>query len=281
MKKYKLAVIIIIPLILLLGLALTIYGVMKNETIAYAGMMVLLFVDPIVMFVLIVIGLVMVMTGKMQSKDEAGDDNPSESEKDREQRKRREINSTYNVENRKKISDYHMRHIANNYEYMKKHEKPKTNFLVWLFFGFLMTDFLLILIFAFLTLWIGVIVCFSLFVGTIMVAGIIKKILENRSMKVKIYTKSKMREILDGEVKASLFSSSVEAGSGSGVHSLGTSRIKQVVYTIKITANGKDYTAYSKTFYNVGDKVKIVLIGGKRAKIVTDEEIKKAKNLLK
>ncbi|MDE5549497.1 MAG: hypothetical protein K2J13_04520, partial [Clostridia bacterium] len=84
---------------------------------------------------------------------------------------------------------------------------------------------------------------------------------------------------LNGEVKSCNLSSSTSVGSGHKPYP--TSRIIKVVYMVKITAGGVDYTAYSKTFYETGDKVVIAVLSGHSAAIVEEDEIKEQESLLR
>lgn len=87
------------------------------------------------------------------------------SAKERELGDIKDINTSYSYDNYRKRGEYMIRHTSGRYKYSPKKDKV----LGWLFFGFLITDFALIPIFAILRIYIGAIVCFSLFGGTILI----------------------------------------------------------------------------------------------------------------
>ncbi|MDE6614759.1 MAG: hypothetical protein K2K24_04540, partial [Clostridia bacterium] len=204
----------IIPVVFIIGITLDIIGFRnEDEKLALAGSYVLGIGLAVTFFAVVVIGLIMFMTGKLTDTDDkkAQDDGSNgESEREREQRELKQINTSKRYENRANETEYMARHASNIY----KNSTTKEKVFGWLFFGLLMTDFLLIIVFAYLGIIVGAIICGAIFAGTIVISGIIKKIQENRSMSAKVYTKSKKREILNGEVKSCNLSSSTSVGSG-------------------------------------------------------------------
>ncbi|MDE5896284.1 MAG: hypothetical protein K2H43_00555, partial [Clostridia bacterium] len=267
-----LSFLVLIPLIG--GIILNIVGgQLENERIVYAGSLMLSVGVPVTMFLLVVIGLILMITGRL-ADDKGGTKDAKTDEEanlqdagaaEREEEKIEEVNSSYGYDSRRKNSEYLMGHVADNY----KNSTLKEKISGWLFFGFLMTDFALILVFAFLRLWVGIIVCFSLFVGTILLAFIIKKILEKTSMSGNI-GRLKKRKILSGTVKACLLSSETSAG---GAHRYSTTRILKVIYRVKVDVAGKEYTAYSDRFYETGEIVTIAA-KGKRASVIDLEQLR-------
>lgn len=277
MRKFVLAVAIIIPLLFISGIALIVIGGTQNEPLALAGSMIMSLGLPIVMVILVGVGLVIMITGgasvKKNDKGNEQDDNVSEIEK--EYSNIAEINTSNNyIENRTKNAEYVGNHSANIY----RNSSTTVKILGWIFLGFLLTNVILALIFAFFGNKLGMFICFGLFVGTIIISAICKFISEKVSMSAKVYTGSKKREVLDGKVKHCFLSSTKSVSVGSR-HPI--SRVVDVTYRVVITANGKDYNAYTKDFYETGDDVKIAVLGGSRVKIVTEEELKESESLLK
>lgn len=262
-KLFKLSFIIIIPLII--GFVLIFTGVaLNNESVLNAGYVFVSAVVPACIFILAVVGIVILMTGKLHGKShvEAGDERSAEREdKAREEMEEiAEINESYGYESQIKSAEYHIRKISENYS--KSSSKQK--FLGWLLFAFLITDFALILVFSFLGITVGIIICFCLFIGTIGIAFIIKVILEKLSI-----NGSKKRtgssEILEGIVKSCVLSSTSSVG---GSRTYSTTRISNVTYRITVTVGGKDYNAYSEKFYEEGQSVKITVIIGNLVSII-------------
>lgn len=253
-KLYKLCFIIPIPFAI--GLVLNLIGWhTKNMSLVKAGGILYSIVGPSVMFVLIAISLVLLMTGRL------GDDNNTKrkaiSQKKREQADLDEVNSARGRESQIKQGEYIARHAAKNY----RNALDKEKILGWLFFSFLMIDFALIMVFGFLNIWVGAIVCFSLFCGTILISFVVVKILETGLMR----GKPKKATVLHGNVKACLLSSTTSVG---GQHKNSTTRITKVTYRVIITCDGKDYATYSHQFFEEGEAVDFRVIGKSHASIV-------------
>lgn len=267
-KLYKLSLVVLVPIIT--GIALCVGGyAAKNEQVLLIGFRVLQIGLPVTMFVLVVVGLILMITGRLfddpPSNSDDGknntDGNKSSSRKsiktrEEEYSKINEVNSSHGYDSTLKSGEYMMEHTSNNY----KHATDKEKVFGWLFFAFLIIDFALIPIFAFLGIMIGALVCFCLFAGTILLAGIIKFILEKTSMRV---SKSKLKDakIICGTVKACLLSST------SGYGGRYTTRISKVTYRVKIESDGKEYTAYTDKFFEEGESVNFAVTGKSRATI--------------
>ncbi|MDE6758521.1 MAG: hypothetical protein K2J89_04480 [Clostridia bacterium] len=291
MKKFM-AFVYLIPVIFIIGLILIFVG-SSNEgsQLAFVGTLILTVIMPIFMVILVGVGLASIITGKakiengklVDNKEDVNDKNNDEDEntqkREEEYSNIKDINSSYGYENREREARYISQHSANIY----KNSTLKEKVFGWLFLGFLLGSVILAFIFAFLNMVVGMIVCFALFGGTILITLIVKTIAEKVSMSSKIYTRSKTREIINGEVKNCFLSSTRAVGFGGGRdsrHST-TSRITKVVYRVTITANGSDYNAYSETFYEKGDSVVIAVIGKRQAKIVSEAELKEQESLLR
>ena len=269
MKKLrKLSFVIFIPIIL--GIVLIIAGSSSdNAQVTHAGELVLSIGIPATMFIVVVIGLVLMITGKTVDDnsnvhDEMVGGGINGSEREEELSEIEDVNSSYGYDSQRKQGEYYMRQTAKAY----KNSTPKEKVLGGLFLGFLLTDFALIMVFAFLRIMVGALVCFCLFGGTILLCLIITKIKERVSMKANVdISKS---TVLCGEVKACLMSSSTSVGGGDDHNS--TTRITGVVYRVVITAEGVDYTAYSKRFYETGEAVVFAVRGKKGATIIDNEK---------
>ncbi|MDE6074911.1 MAG: DUF3592 domain-containing protein, partial [Clostridia bacterium] len=122
----------------------------------------------------------------------------------------------------------------------------------WLFFGFLMGDFALILVFAFIGIAIGIYVCLGIFAGTILLSLIVKIILEKTSMSRRVSPdKYEQRQ---ATVKASVLSSMGSSGGGSR---RSTVHVHSVTYRIILDVDGREYQAYSGEMYDAGEKLDV------------------------
>lgn len=272
----------IIPVVLIVGIVLDVVGFQtENVTLAKVGMGILMYGLPATMFILVVVGLILMITGRLSDsdKDKKSDVTFGESSKDaaedaavstaaeKEDEKLEKINSSYGYDSRKQYAEYQMDHVANAYKHSDRGDRIKG----WLFFGFLMTDFALILVFAFLGIMVGALVCFCLFAGTIILSLIIKVILEKTSMSRRVNTDK--YEQRSATVKACVLSST---GSTGGGRSGSTVRVRSVTYRIILDVDGSEYNAYSGNVYGEGEEVTVWVrkSGGRMAKIVerTPEE---------
>ena len=278
MKKFM-AFVYLIPFNFIFGLILIIIGAsIKNEAVILAGEIFLGLVSPIYMVIIIVVGLVNIIKGNFEIVDGTivstnKKKKEEEDTKEEELSKIKDINNSYGYENRLKEAEYIGDHAANIYKNSSKKEK----IFSWLFFGFLIANVILSLIFAFFNIVIGMIICFALFGGSILVALIVKTIAERISIHPKVYRKSQDSKIVSGRIKKCFLSSTKGVGVGNPHISSGrvsTVRIKKVVYRVTVTANNKDYTAYTEDFYEEGEVVAISLLGGKRAAIVDIEKLR-------
>lgn len=270
MKKLRmLAMLVFIPIIC--GFVMLFAG---DETVSRIGIRFLTIGVPVVMFLLVVVGLILIITGKIDlsdyrknGSDTTASETPSDAEPlsdaDREKYEINRVNSSYNRQSQLRQGEYIANHAANNYQ----NATPKQKLAGWLFFGFLMTDFALILVFTFLGIFTGTYICFGLFGGTILISFIVVKVKEKISLSS---SKRKVREVLDGEVKFCTLSSSTSVG-GSSRRS--TTRITGVTYRVTLESDGNEYVAYSRQFYNKGDSVRFGVLGKHSATIIDDEDL--------
>ncbi len=264
MKKLKILS-LFVPVPFILGLALFIIGSCTgNAALAQAGISIMFYGTPIIMFFIVVIGLVMLISGRWSLNDGKKQSEDSGSAAETESRKIEDINSSYGYDSQLKSAQFQTEHVANNYKNSSRGDKIKG----WLFFGFLMTDFFLIMVFAFLGIYIGMYVCFGIFGGTILISLIVKIILEKTSMSQK-FSPDKYVETV-GTVRACMLSSTGSVGGGR--HS-STVRVTSVTYRIIIDVDGETFNAYSKTPYDEGAVVEVAVKrnGGKQAKIISED----------
>lgn len=177
---------------------------------------------------------------------EVGAESYTETAAEEEERALDGINSSYGYESQYRYGEYQMNHVANNYAKSSKKDKV----LGWLFFGFLMASIGLAIVFIFLQIWLGAIICGGLFAGTIIISLIVKKILEGVSKSRKVDPEK--WEERRGKVLACVLSSSSSTG-GSNRNS--TVRVSGVTYRIVVEVDGKEYSAYSTTAYDEGTEI--------------------------
>lgn len=265
MKKLtKLSLIVLIPLIS--GIVLLVAGgASGNEKMVRVGELILSYGLPITMFSLVVLALVLMITGRLSDNGKQDDDTPATREQEASDIDA--VNSSRGYESHRKSDAFMIRHVANNY----KNASPKEKILGWLFFGYLMTVFFLILVFIALRNVKGVLVCFCLFGGTIFVSIIVKVILEKTSMRVNA-KKLDGKEVFKGVVTASVLSSTASTGGSNRRH---TTHIVKVVYRVLIERDGEQYTAYSDNFYEEGDEVFFVVRHRSLVSIVDADKVRK------
>lgn len=262
----------IIPVVFVLGIVLDAVGYgIGNLTMARVGIAILSYGLPVTMFVLVVVGLILMMTGRLSDKKptkksdvtfgEAEEEETIEKAEAPEEDKIEEINSSYGYDSQRKLAEYQIDHVANAYRHSGRGDRIKG----WLFFGFLMGDFALIFLFGFLGIMTGVIVCLAIFAGTILLSLIVKIILEKTSMSRRVNTdKYEQRQ---ATVKATVLSSMGSTGGGSR-HS--TVHVHSVTYRVILDVDGREYQAYSRETYEAGEKVDVWVrkSGGGVAKII-------------
>lgn len=250
-KLAKLSFIILIPIVL--GGILTAAGFFTaDETVSVIGFWVLAAGIPAVMVVLITVGLVLIITGRLNLDDSKKADKSSQPETEKrkatdEENDIRKVNSSYRYESRYASAKYQANHISKIYKLSNLGDRIKG----WLFFLFLIIDFVLILVFAFLGITLGAIICFCLFAGTILICFLVKIVLEKTSISGK-HKPSKYFSKM-GEVLATVLSSMTSTGTKY------TERIKSVTYRVIIKVDGKTYNAYSKNFYKEGETVEVLI----------------------
>ena len=326
MKKLRLmSLIVFVPIVL--GIGMLIGGSFTgNQTAASIGGWMLSAGIPVTMFVLVVVGLVLMITGKIdlsddkkssgrvssvgseqkddddewedisddewvdvkennerkaisddeddwvdiddydEPKDVGGGEDSISGARQKEYKQLADINTSRGYSSKIKEAEYIARNSADAY----KNSSGKEKVFGWLFFGFLITDFFMIMVFAFIGIFVGAIVCFCLFGGTILLAILITVIRQKISMSVG--RKRKNREMLDGVVKLCTVSSTTSTGSR-------TVRINKVVYKVTIAYGENEYVAYTEDYYDKGEKIKFCKIGKHLASIMDEDKLERLEEL--
>lgn len=279
-KLYRMAFLVFVPIIT--GIVMFIVGNSTGDfEITKKGLLVLAIGTPAIITLLVIIGLILMVTGKLikpeqpkQNHDEAKD-NISEQDGDSqtaveqqtqselEQARLDDINSSYGYSSREKLAEYEMQQIVNAGKlYTAKQKAPVILFIVFLFVDFALTP-----TFAVLGIFVGAIICAALFVGSVLTAFIVKMVLAKRSMRAG-KDDDKNREVLEGTVKGCVMSSMTTAKYGQ----IATARVNSVVYAVVITAGEEQYTAYSEKVYETGESVKFYKLGKRLASILEPDE---------
>ncbi len=179
------------------------------------------------------------------------------------------VNSSTGIDHKYKLANYEIGMVIREYKASNKKEKILGTILLI----YLLALPIAAIIFINLRIELGFFICFGIFVGSIIILAIGKKIKEKRAMSTKKINKDAPRET--ATVIVTTVSSFNTFGTGS--ERLGTSRITSMTYKVRLNVHGKEIVTYSRDFYNEGEKVKVILSkNGKNATIVNepiDEEI--------
>lgn len=286
MKKLRrMSLIFVIPFIT--GFILLFFSGPSRPEMMKAGEILVGLVGPILMALVVLIGIVMIMKGKINLQEgkesnkvdedvenlindikpigEDGEEADAGSEgwsRRDEEELIHDINNSNYYENKLNNAKFSVRHTANNY----KNTSTKGKILGFVFFALLVVDFILAIVFFNLKITIGGIVCVALFAAAILTSMIVVKTAERRSLKFDV-NKLKDTRIYCGEVKACMLSSSTSVGDSDRGHS----RITGVVYRVIVEYEGNSYTAFSRDFYENGEKVRFAILGKNRAGILTGD----------
>lgn len=245
-KVNKLAILVFIPVIV--GIGLIIGGsVCGRYSIQMAGIYVLFGGSFGMALIISVITLVTALRPSKSDADKTNDPEKGPDQTEAEAKRLAEINTSYGYDNKIAQAEHQISHSKRAYEHSNVGDKIKGG----LFIGFLLTDFVMIIVFAMLRIIPGVITCFVLFGGTIVMSLVIIKIKEHLSISAAIDKKKFDRKT--ATVETCVMSSSGSAGSGN------TTRITSITYRIQLNIDGKTYNAYSKNYYNDGDIVEVWL----------------------
>ncbi|MDE7453925.1 MAG: hypothetical protein K2N22_05900 [Clostridia bacterium] len=242
-----------------------------NNTLAFTGKIVLEAGVPSVMAILVA-ALLIWKFRRRKPKTDTADENGNEangetpSQREREQEMINAVNSTYQMASRANMAEYEVESVQ---EGMK--HAPRWGIALGLTFFF---SLLALLIAATVLLikhiFVGAIVCAAI-VGVVLISTfIITAVSRARAMNGDI---RKAKKITEGTVKACFMIGTATTRTGGMRHSpnTGTVRIHSVTYRVIVTADGEEYGAYSKNFYETGEKVTVAVMGKSRAKIVEAE----------
>ena len=173
-----------------------------------------------------------------------------------------DINNSNYYENKLNNAKFSARHAANNY----KNTSTKGKVFGTLFLVLILADVVLAIIFFYFNIIIGALICIGVFAAAILTSMIVVKTAERRSLKFDVNKLNDTR-IYCGEVKACMLSSSTSVGDSDRGHS----RITGVVYKVIVEYEGNSYTAFSRDFYENGEKVRFAILGKNRAGILTGD----------
>lgn len=290
MAWLRLALFTILPLIpLVTGLTCLIGGTNSdNKTVAFAGALVLEVGLPAVMIILVVAGLIWKFHGVRKSEpdttsvadnsmvaDEARSDEAKEqapSQREREQKAIDAVGGTHGFASRANMAEYEADHIA---EGMRN--APKWGLPVGIgMFLLIVADVVGATVLAIKEIFVGTIVCAALFAGFVITALIVMSVSRTKATDGDI---GKAKKITTGKVKTCFMVGTTTTKSGGMRHGNGgTVRINSVTYRVIVIADGIEYGAYSKRFYETDENVTVAVMGKKRAKIVEDVESEKIKS---
>lgn len=253
-----------------------------NHTVALIGKYTLAAV-PVVMAILVAAVLIWKFRGVRKSESDTtdttddktavADEAPSgeakeetPSQREREQQAIAAVNSTEGFISRANLANYEAEHIS---EGMK--HAPKWGLPVGLICFFsLITLLVAATVLLIKHIFVGAIVCATIFGVIIITAFIVMAVSRAKATNGDI---SKAKKITEGKVKACFMVGMAETRTLYGHGE--TVRIQGVTYQVIVTADGNEYRAFSKQFYETDENVTIAVMGKKRAKIVENAEPEK------
>ncbi|MDE7265740.1 MAG: hypothetical protein K2N52_05655, partial [Clostridia bacterium] len=234
----RLSFLVLIPIIVGLALALSGYS---------AGAWILAIGTPAVMIALVIAGIIMLMKGKLfkkeqdeQTEEKSGADELTEREK--EQAAINKVNNSRFYKSKFALAEYE----ANQILEATKQTSKKGFAMGIIFFILLVADAITATVLLINHIWIGAIVCAALFGVTIIAILITVVIRQAMSMHGDI---RKAKRIVGGKVKSCVMSSMVT--SKAAVNSV---RINSVVYRVVLIADGGEYVAFSRRFYETEEE---------------------------
>ena len=268
-------VLVLIPLAI--GLGCLIGGTnSNNHTVAFVGMLFLDAVLPAVMAILVAVVLVWKYRSVKKSKSETTVTTRDENEQTLSQREREQnmidaVNSTSRMASRANMSAYEMDSIVEGMKYAPKWGLPVGLACFFSLFALLIVATVLLI----KRIFVGAIVCAAI-VGVILITTFI--VMTVSRAKATNGDIRKAKKITEGKVKACFMigTTTMKTGgmrNGNG----GTVRITGVTYRVIVDADGEEYGAFSKQFYESGENVTVAVMGRKRAKIVEDDELETIK----
>lgn len=186
------------------------------------------------------------------------------SQREREQNALNAINDSEQFVSRVNMANYEMQHVR---EGMRN--APKMGIVIGITsFLLLVADLIIATVLLIKGIWIGAIVCAALFGDVIIIAFISTAVSRAIAMNGNI---SRAKKIIEGKVKTCFTSGTTTVKSG-GSHGQRL-RVTGVTYRVVVSADGKEYGAFSKRFYETDETITVAVMGKKRAKIVDETEI--------
>lgn len=278
-----------------------------NSTVTYVGMLALVAGLPAFMVIFLIVGLILMSTGKLGNGGKSDSDTTNNASNNDDSGRRayepeqREnavpsdvtstADETCDGEAENKIllqkefeqkelnavngssrfeSRVHMAdyEMRNVAEGMKN--APKWGIAVGVkFFFLLVADLITATVLLIKQIFIGAIVCAALLGIVIITAIIVMSLSRAKAMRGDI---SKAKKIIEGKVKSCFMigASTMQTGGNRYQSNNGkTIRIKGITYKVIVIADGEEYGILSKQFYGTDEKVAIAVFGKKRA-IITD-----------
>lgn len=273
-------VLVLIPIVI--GVTCFIVGNRTdNNTLSFVGMLAFEVGVPVVMAILIAAVLIWkfrsikklesdttdTTDNKTQSIDEASGDEAKEqtpSQREHEQNMIDAVNSTNRLESRVNMANYEVESIAEGMKHAPKWGLPVGLTCFFSLFALLITATVLLIN----RIFVGAIICAAI-VGVVLITTfIIMAVSRARATNGDI---SKAKKITEGKVKACFMIGTTTMKTGGNRHQ-GTVRITGVTYRVIVIADGEEYAAFSKQFYETDENVTIAVMSKKRAKIVEDAE---------
>lgn len=319
MKKFaRYALLCFIPIVT--GVVCFIVGnTVGNSTVTYVGMLALVAGLPAMMVIFLIVGLILMSTGKLgkgeksdsdttdttstASKDDNSGSRQCEqvqiesavpgdgagvaevscggvaeeevlSQKEREQEAINAVNSSSHFESRVRLANYEMQNVA---EGMKN--APKWGIAVGVtFFLLLVADVITATVLLIKQIFIGAIVCAALFGVVLITAFVVLSVSRAKAMRGDI---KRAKKITEGKVKTCFMIGTTAMQTGGNRYQSNngkTARIKSITYKVIVIADGEEYGALSKRFYETGEKVTVAVMGKKRAIIADDAQLEKIKS---
>lgn len=253
-KLFIFSPIVLIPLIIGAGLKND-----ANSAVSYAGEVILWVIFPLTAIAFVAVGLALLMTGKLDSgskkshKFATGDEKSEEGGMTAAEVSDRidEINSLPGQESQIK----HAQFIADQSAHAYRNSSKKGKIWGWIFYAFLMLSFATIPCFLFFKVYIGAIVSGALFVGTIIIAVLVKTLGWKFSLAAVGREPSSWVKARGIVVKCTMYSVS----SFGGDDRLSAVRVTNVIFNVTVAVGGKEYEGYSSQFYDTGKEIEVYI----------------------
>ncbi len=263
-KLLRLIIIVIIPIVV--GYALVKFAGSDHPKLLQAGDLLLHLIGPILITVAVCGVFMAIVVGK---KNSGGLNDEKEDEIDLTNNKAEDAVDDFSYDDKDSLKELKStaKLFTNNY----KNLSPKQKVISCILISIIMTVIVLVEIFIYFKITVGIIACMAAIVLLVLIAFIYGKTSERRSMKVD-FDWIRESEILTGRVKLSMISSARSVGEGRYGKYRTPAEMLDVVYKVIIEYEDKDYTAFSKDLYEDGESVQFVIIGKNKASIKPREK---------